>query len=155
MSFFPKPFFSLFSLTFIKFILVGVINTLVGTSVMFLLYNWCGCSYWFSSISNYLVGGIVSFFLNKYFTFQSKECSWKQIVTFVLTLAICYLLSYSLSKFLSECLLKVLNPSLRGNIALLGGAVLYVFLNYLGQKYLVFSQNSKLRHYYAVRKQSS
>lgn len=134
--------FPLFSLTFIKFILVGVINTLVGTSVMFLLYNYCGCSYWLSSVSNYLVGGIVSFFLNKYFTFQCKERSWRQVITFIMTLVICFFLSYSLSKFLSDCLLKNANSSLRGNIALLVGAVLYVIMNYLGQKHFVFSRKN-------------
>ena len=44
-----------------KFLLTGVINTLVGALVMFLLYNLAGCSYWFSSAANYLVGGTVSF----------------------------------------------------------------------------------------------
>ena len=45
-----------------KFLLTGVINTLVGALVMFLLYNLAGCSYWLSSAANYLVGGTVTFF---------------------------------------------------------------------------------------------
>ena len=56
----------------IKFLMVGVINTLVGTGVMFLLYNVFSASYWVSSATNYIVGSVVSYFLNKYFTFQNK-----------------------------------------------------------------------------------
>ena len=49
----------------IKFLLVGLINTAVGAGVMFLLYNLGHFNYWISSACNYIVGGIVSFVLNK------------------------------------------------------------------------------------------
>ena len=62
----------LFDITFWKFILVGVINTLVGTAVMFGCYNLLHLSYWVSSAANYIVGSVVSYFLNKNFTFQNK-----------------------------------------------------------------------------------
>ena len=58
----------LIDITTIKFLIVGVINTLVGTGVMFVLYNFFSVSYWISSAANYVVGSIVSYFLNKYFT---------------------------------------------------------------------------------------
>lgn len=79
-------------LTFWKFILVGIINTLVGTTVMFVAYNLCHLNYWVSSASNYVVGSIVSYFLNKYFTFQDKKKSWRQVGIFVVILrfAICW-----------------------------------------------------------------
>lgn len=51
-----------FDITTIKFLMVGVINTLVGTGVMFVFYNVFGLSYWISSASNYIVGSIVSYF---------------------------------------------------------------------------------------------
>lgn len=69
----------LLDLTFWKFVLVGIINTVVGTTVMFVAYNALHFSYWVSSASNYIIGSIVSYFLNKYFTFQNKEKSAKQI----------------------------------------------------------------------------
>ena len=67
-----------FDPSMLRFLLVGVVNTLVGAGIMFLLYNLAGCSYWLSSAANYIVGGIVSFCLNKYFTFQSKTREWSQ-----------------------------------------------------------------------------
>ncbi len=46
----------------IKFLIVGVINTLVGTGVMFLCYNVVHTGYWAASAMNYIIGSIVSFF---------------------------------------------------------------------------------------------
>lgn len=48
--------------TTIKFIIVGIINTVVGTSVMFVLYNVFSVGYWMSSAANYIIGSIVSCF---------------------------------------------------------------------------------------------
>lgn len=39
--------------TFLRFVLVGVINTVFGTAIMFVFYNVFGLSYWLSSASNY------------------------------------------------------------------------------------------------------
>ena len=88
----------LFDKTVLKFLIVGIFNTLVGCGIMFLLYNLAGCSYWFSSAANYVIGSIVSFFLNKYFTFQKKEWSWKQVGKFALNVAVCYFLAYGAAK---------------------------------------------------------
>ena len=72
---------NILDITFWKFVLVGIVNTLVGTGVMFAAYNLLHLSYWLSSASNYVVGSVVSYFLNKYFTFQNKEkileADWK------------------------------------------------------------------------------
>lgn len=51
--------------TLAKFILVGIINTLFGTTIMFAAYNLLHLSYWVSSGMNYFFGSILSYFLNK------------------------------------------------------------------------------------------
>ena len=43
-----------FDITFFKFILVGIINTVVGTAVMFIAYNVFHLSYWVSSAANHV-----------------------------------------------------------------------------------------------------
>ena len=43
-----------FDPSMLRFLLVGVVNTLVGAGIMFLLYNLAGCSYWLSSAANYI-----------------------------------------------------------------------------------------------------
>ena len=77
----------------IKFLIVGVINTLVGSAVMFLLYNGFHTGYWIASACNYIIGSIVSYFLNKYFTFRSKEKSLREVITFAVNIVICYVLA--------------------------------------------------------------
>ncbi len=129
--------------TTFKFLLVGLFNTLVGCGTMFLLYNLAGCSYWVSSAANYVVGGIVSFFLNKYFTFQNKERSWKQVVKFVVTIACCYLIAYGLAKPFVMWALSGQTVKVQENAAMLVGMCLYIGLNYLGRRFFAFRQGSE------------
>lgn len=124
--------------TMLRFLVVGVINTLVGCGTMFLLYNWAHCSYWLSSAANYVVGGIVSFFLNKYFTFRKKEWSWSQVVKFAINVAVCWLLAYGLAKPLVLRILEGQSLWLQENVAMLVGMCLYTVLNYLGQRFFAF-----------------
>ena len=127
--------------TVLRFLLTGVINTLVGAGVMFLLYNLAGCSYWLSSAANYVVGGTVSFFLNKYFTFQNTERSWAQAARFVLTVGLCWLIAYGVAKPLTLRLLSARSESVQTNIAMLVGMGLYTVLNYFGQRFFAFKSS--------------
>ncbi len=125
---------------FLKFIIVGIINTMVGAAVMFLLYNVAKQSYWLSSACNYIVGGTVSFFLNKYFTFQNKKKSIKQVLYFIINLAVCYFIAYVFAKWLIYSVFVSQTESLKGNIALAFGMILYTGLNYLSQRFIVFKE---------------
>lgn len=130
--------FKLIDATTIKFLLVGVINTLVGTAVMFGFYNLLHAGYWVSSAANYIVGSIVSYLLNKHFTFQNKEKSVKQMVTFVLNITVCYLLAYGLAKPITLQVLSFTTQQIQENVAMLVGMCLFVALNYFGQRFIVF-----------------
>lgn len=132
-----------FDITTIKFLMVGVINTLVGTGVMFVFYNVFGLSYWISSASNYIVGSIVSYFLNKYFTFQNKEKSWKQLLKFVINISICYLVAYGMAKPIVAYILSGQTKKVQDNISMLVGMGLFVVLNYFGQRLFVFKKEGK------------
>ncbi len=124
--------------TVAKFLLVGVVNTVIGCGTMFLLYNVASCSYWLSSAANYVVGGIVSFFLNKYFTFENKAWSWRQVWRFALNVAVCYFIGYGLAKPAAMWLLRGSSTRLQENAAMLVGMCLYTALNYLGQRFFAF-----------------
>lgn len=124
--------------TTFKFILVGIINTLVGTAVMFLCYNVAHIGYWVSSAANYVVGSVVSYFLNKYYTFQYKKRSASVIVKFILNITVCYLLAYGMAKPLTMWVLDGFEKNIQENIAMLVGMCFFVGLNYIGQKFLVF-----------------
>lgn len=131
----------LFDKTTLKFIIVGIVNTIVGTGIMFFLYNVMHASYWVSSACNYIFGSILSYFLNKYFTFQNKEKSVRQMVYFVINITVCYLIAYGVAQPLVKWLLTNANKDLQNNIAMLVGMCLFVGLNYMGQRFFVFKNN--------------
>ena len=121
-----------------RFLIVGVVNTIFGTTVMFSLYNLAGCSYWISSAANYILGSILSFFLNKYFTFQNRERSWGQVVRFTVNIAACYLVAYGVAKPAVRMLLSGQSVSIQENAAMLVGMCLFTGLNYFGQRLFAF-----------------
>lgn len=130
----------LYNSTLIRFGLVGVANTLFGAAIMFVLYNMFGVSYWISSACNYIFGSILSYFLNKYFTFRDKAKGWRQVLRFAVGIALCYLLAYGLAQPLVGAVLGgfELGDALRDNIAMLAGMVLFVCFNYLTQRFFTF-----------------
>lgn len=128
----------LFDKTTIKFIIVGIINTLVGAGVMFLMYNVAGAGYWLSSALNYIVGSIVSYFLNKYFTFRQRQRSLRIVLSFIANICICYLIAYGAAKPIVAMILGGCSPAVADNISMLLGMVIFVGLNYIGQKCVVF-----------------
>lgn len=127
-----------FDKQFLKFCLVGIVNTLVGTAVMYGLYNLAHCGYWFSSAMNYVVGSVVSYFLNKYFTFKSRSQSWQEILRFIINIAVCYLLAYGMAKPLVGMLFAGLSQKASDNVAMLAGMCIFTALNYLGQRFFTF-----------------
>ena len=139
----------LFDATFLRFILVGVINTVVGASTMFLLFNLAKFSYWTSSVANYIVGGICSFLLNKYFTYRaraSKDATLvekigltaAQAVKFTMSVVFSFLTAYYFSRLLINIALPMYSDKIRDNIAMLCGTCGYSMINYFLTRFWVF-----------------
>lgn len=133
-------FHKLFDASFLRFVLVGVINTLFGTGIMFSAYNLAGLSYWVSSALNYILASILSYFLNKHFTFQNKERGTGVIVRFVINILVCYLLAYGIAKPLIRFVLTSTGPTVQDNVSMFVGMVLFTFFNYFGQKFFAFQK---------------
>lgn len=131
-----------------KFVMVGVVNTIVGTTIMFVFYNVFHLSYWVSSASNYFFGSIVSYFLNKHFTFQYHERGWGSLIRFTINILICYLLAYGIAKPIIKFLLSTLDTSIQENISMALGMCLFVVFNYIGQRVFAFNKhysNNKMK----------
>ena len=126
---------------FVKFIIVGVLNTLFGTAIMFGMYNLLGCNYYISSFCNYFFGSILSYFLNKYFTFNYKRKSLKIIFRFIVNILICYLIAYGIAKPLVQSILSQFDTKVVDNIAMIVGMGLFVLCNYFGQRLIVFKKD--------------
>lgn len=137
-----KSLHCLFRHTAFRFALVGVVNTVFGTAVMFFAYHFLGCSYWVASAANYVFGSMLSYFLNKYFTFQSRERSWKEVWRFSFSIAVCYFLAYGVAQWAVAGALQLYSATGRDNIAMSLGVVLFIVFNYFSQKLFVFRKKS-------------
>ena len=130
-----------FDASILRFVLVGVVNTLVGTAIMFVFYNVFHFGYWFSSASNYVLASILSYFLNKYYTFRSRGGGMRSVVRFVVNILLCYLLAYGVAKPLAKLLMSGASLPMQENVAMVAGMVFFVGLNYLGQRFFVFKRD--------------
>ncbi len=128
--------------SFVRFVLVGIVNTIVGLTVMFSCYNILHLGYWLSSATDYVLASIVSYFLNKHFTFGYHEKGWWSLARFVLNIAVCYFIAFSLARpMVRFCLSHIgweMEVSLLENISMLIGSGLFVVINYLGQRFFAF-----------------
>jgi putative flippase GtrA len=123
-----------------KFAMVGVINTIVGTTVMFVFYNVFHFSYWVSSASNYIIGSFISYLLNKNFTFRFKEQKYWSLLRFVLNILTCYLLAYGIAKPVMHWILTGFSQTIQENVSMMLGMGLFVVFNYLGQRFFTFKK---------------
>ena len=129
--------------TLFRFILAGIANTLFGSAVMFFCYNLLHWSYWLSSGANYFFGSILSYFLNKNFTFRYGSADRGSVVRFIINIAACWLLAYGIARPLVSRLLEGQPTDIRENVAMAVGMVLFVGLNYFGQRYFTFKKTDK------------
>ena len=129
--------------SFLRFLLVGVGNTLLSMVLMFLLE---GLGYWPSTAIAYVAGATMSFFLNRYFTFHSEEDFWRSLGKFVVNVVVCYVVGYGLAKVLipipQEPYYAV--PVIwYERASKLLGMCLYTLLNYFGQRFFAFRKGKE------------
>ena len=127
--------------SFSRFLLVGLLNTFVGLTLMFLLKNGLSWPYWLATFTGNSLGAAVSFLMNRSFTFKSKVSVQKGGPRFLAVILICYFLSYSTSRFISGLLENMewwSDLISSDNLAILLGSGIYTISNYYGQKRFVF-----------------
>jgi putative flippase GtrA len=107
--------------------------------------NLAGFSYWLSTFIGNTVGAIVSYMLNRSYTFRSQVNWLRGLLLFAIVILSCYVIAYGLGMALVERLLPHLLPQAGrewiDNIAVLAGMGMYTVLNYFGQKHLVFGRS--------------
>lgn len=124
--------------SFFRFVLVGIFNTLLGSAIMFGLYNLAGASYWVSSAANYILVSILSYILNKRFTFRHEGEVAASGFRFALNIGVCYLIAYGIAKPAVMYVMAGYSTVFQENAAMLAGMCIFTGLNYLGQKLIVF-----------------
>lgn len=145
---------------FTKYCLVGVFNTLVGLSAAYFCLNFLKQSYLFSTAVAYVIGIVVSFVLNKTFTFKDENKDYfKLFFKFVLTMLPSYVVSYflgwAIARFVFSIshlevflvrisdLLNMTAVKFTDNVAVLISMVIYVILGFSVNKFLIFNKKNK------------
>lgn len=124
--------------TFIRFVLVGIVNTIIGYSLIMVFFHIFGLSYGGSYFLSYVISFVISFFLNRRFVFFSKNKKIREFIKFILSFVISYLISYIFLYIFVEY--KIMNE----NIAFFAGMVIYSTLFYLLNKYFTFNNKREL-----------
>jgi putative flippase GtrA len=109
---------------------VGIVNTLFGFSLIFSLMFF-GLSATVSNAIGYFFGAILSYFLNKKYTFKSTSQSRKEAIKFFTVLFISYIINF----LTLQWLLTFLNPY----YAQLISAVVYTLSSFILAKFFVFN----------------
>ncbi len=127
----------------LKYFLVGIVNTVVGQGITFLLINFAHLGLWLSTAIGYTAGSIVSFFGNKLFTFKKKQRSIKEVFIYIANIVVCYFIAYGVAEPLVERLASTSSSEIvKDNLAALVGLVIFIVLNYFGQRFVVFKERN-------------
>ena len=118
-------------LQFLKYNLVGIINTLIGFSIILGLM-YIGFSATVSNVIGYTIGAVFSYVLNRKYTFKSSINQQKTMIRFFMVLSIAYVLNFMTLQWL----LTNINPY----IAQVGAAIVYTVSSFVMAKYFVFKE---------------
>lgn len=135
---------------FVLYLIVGVLNFIVCTALMFFLFNACGFSEHLAPLFNYGLGSLIWFLGCKYIIFPGCKTSFQQILRFTLEVAVCYVISYYLiAPYAAPFVLRSETvyawftfgggAKVTANCEMAIGALAYALLNYFGQRYFVFT----------------
>jgi len=116
---------------FVKYNIVGIINTLVGFTIILILM-FLGFSPLFSNAVGYGVGAIFSYLLNSKYTFNSMLNKQNQIIKFFVVL----LLAYGINYVVLQWLLTLLNPYMAQGLA----AICYTLSSFIMMKWFIFKE---------------
>ncbi len=128
-----------FDVTFLKYVIVNLSTSAVGTGIMYLLYNAFHVGYWASSAINQIFVAVVVFFLDKRVTFQVREWNAKIVFFYILNIGVCYAIAYGMIALpLSRHAFSGMGVTGQENMAMLVGLIIYKVLDYFGQRFFVF-----------------
>ena len=121
-------------------------NTAIGLTCMYIGLDLFHLSYWTSTFFGNAIGAVVSYLLNRTFTFKSETHVGKSSIRFILVILICYFVSYKVGITCTTVCLEhwpIFPKSLNKEVAILLGSSLYTLTNYFGQRYFVFNTPQK------------
>lgn len=125
-------------MAFIRYLLVGVVNTLVGLGTIYFAMYFLGMRIAFANAAGYLVGILVSFILNRNWTFGSQGPVAPSFLRFLLVLVVGYVANLVTVLFVHTRL------ELNAYVAQAIGIVPYTAIGFLGSRYFVFGTHQRI-----------
>ncbi|MDQ0233654.1 GtrA family protein [Metabacillus malikii] len=126
---------------FSRFLLVGILNTCIGLSIVFLSLHALNMSYWSSTLLGNSVGACFSYILNRNFTFGSNVKNSRAMVLFFFVVSASYLIAYQIG-YHSLLIVAEKYSFITEDILIVIAAMLYTCLNYFGQKFIAFKRDN-------------
>ena len=129
---------------FVKYCLVGVLNTLVTLGVIYLCKSLLGWNLYVSNALGYICGVINSFLCNKQWVFRSNGSYSREAVKFLIGFGLCYALQLWVVWMLTESQFGSFNFRILGivlsgyGIATLLGNVVYTLANFVYNRTVTF-----------------
>lgn len=131
----------------VKYGIVGVMNTIVTLSVIFICKSMLGFHPMFSNTVGYIAGFINSFLWNKTWVFKSKNKYGKELLKFATGFAVCYVFQFFVVYVLiyhtplatKEWQLAEFVLSGYG-VATIIGSIAYTMVNFFYNRSVTFSQ---------------
>lgn len=119
--------------TFTKYIVVGIANTLLTLGISFILIYF-KVNLYLANIIGYIIGFILSFILNSLFTF-SVQLTVLRFSKFFITFLLCYFLNLLGMKIFLDFIL--ISSNLKAYFAQLIGMVVYTLNSFFINKFWV------------------
>lgn len=117
---------------FLRFLLVGLSNTLLGFAVIIIAMRVLKCDYRIANALGYVVGWVTSFWLNRAWTFRDKSI-WQPAFFRWLIVAI---VSYGLN--LGSIIILHRYTRVGPYAVQVGGAIVYTLASFLGARLFAF-----------------
>lgn len=128
---------------FIRYVMVGVMNTLVTLVVIFLCKSIIGVNPWVSNAIGYVAGVINSFFWNKHWVFRSGGDMRGEMIRFMVGFGVCYAIQFAvtwcLNYFIGSLEWDVVVMTVSGyGVATIAGMVMYTLANFAFNRIVTF-----------------
>lgn len=117
---------------FIRFILVGIVNSGLGYGIIFGCMYWVGLSPELSNVIGYMVGLVASYFIHRSYTFRSTQKRRTEFIYFVIVFLIAYFAN------LATLIVLVRAVGVHAGFSQVVAGAVYVSTSYLLNKYYVF-----------------
>ncbi|MDO4566045.1 MAG: GtrA family protein [Oscillospiraceae bacterium] len=131
------------------YLLVGGSNTLISWTLTFILATVFHLGYWPTSVITFSIGVAYSYLLNRKYTFRAGDLPHsKTLPRFLLNVGVCYLIAMvSVKALLDYMFANVWSVSWPEEYVtlfkLLSANIVYIVLNYIGQKFFAFSKKGE------------